>query len=206
MAAALRRPAGERGSQRRDVVGDQPGGRRRAPRGEDRAVPGDAGRARAGDPPAAPHGRGVRPRLARTACRSPDFQRSLPPGDQRSAAFLLAVRRAGGGATLSAVRRRREAVARGDGRDRTPTPPLRCAGSPTATSSRPRWRSPTETPCPSTSRRRSPELPTVMARVGRTRQPRRQRRPQPRRGGAAGRPRGRAVRRRRSSTRTATVR
>ena len=65
----------------------------------------------------------------------------------------------GGGASYRPVHRRREAVARGDGGDRTPTPPLRCGGSPIATSSRRRWPSPTETPCPSTSRRRSPSCP-----------------------------------------------
>ena len=42
LEASLRRSAGERGPQRRDVVGLQSGGCQCAPRGEDWAVPGDA--------------------------------------------------------------------------------------------------------------------------------------------------------------------
>ena len=45
----------ERGSERGDVAGHQPGRRRCAPRRRHRAVPGDARARRAGDPPAAPH-------------------------------------------------------------------------------------------------------------------------------------------------------
>ena len=46
----------------------------------------------------------------------------------------------------------------------TPTPPRRCAGSPIATSSRPRWRSPTASRCRTTSSGRVRRLPEVMAR------------------------------------------
>ena len=49
-----------------------------------------------------------------------DFQRSLPTTDPRAAAFLIAVRRAGGGARYEPYTPGRDAVARGDGRDVRP--------------------------------------------------------------------------------------
>ncbi len=69
-----------------------------------------------------------------------DFQRSLRTDDPRSSAFLIAVRRAGGGASYEPYRDRRDAVALGDGGRPTPTPRRRCGGSPIATWSRRRCR------------------------------------------------------------------
>ena len=79
---------------------------------------------------AAPHGAGVRSRLAAGHAARPRSSARSPRDDPRTAAFLLAVRRAGGGASYAAVPRR--ACGRGTRRwpRRTPTPPRRCAGSP----------------------------------------------------------------------------
>ena len=87
-----------------------------------------------------------------------DFRRTLDRTDPRGNAFLVAVRRAGGGASYERLD--------GDGADdrrgtrrwppRTPTPRRRCAGWPTGTSSRRPSPSPPGSPSTSASRRRSP--------------------------------------------------
>ena len=122
------------------------------------------------------------------------FQRSLPANDQRSAAFLLAVRRAGGGASY------RPYV---DGEK----PWHAAMAAPYAHATAPLRRLADRyvveaalavangDPVPEHVAGGAPRAPSRDGPIGRTGQPRRQRRPQPRRGCAPGRPRGRAVRR-----------
>ena len=133
------------------------------------------------------------------------FQRSLPAGDQRSAAFLLAVRRAGGGASYQPYT---------EGEKPWHAAMAATYAHATAPLRRLADRYVVEAALAVANGDAVPEhveaafaeLPTVMARSDELRQPRRQRRQQPRRGRAPGGPRGRAVRRRRSSTRIATAR
>ena len=94
----------ERGPERRAVTRHEPRRRRRAPRRRHGTVPGDAGARRAGDPPPAPQRHGVRVDVAGAISRSADFARTLRREDPRHAAFLLAVRKASGGASYAAHR------------------------------------------------------------------------------------------------------
>ena len=150
VAARHPTPPGERGPQRRDVAGHQPGRRRRAARRRHRPVPGDAGADRAGDRPPPAHGAGLRPVVAGRARPRSSSSARLPVDDRRTDAFLLAVRRASGGASLRAVTSPAPARGTRRWRPRTPTPPPRCDGWPTGTWSRPRSPSPTAPPCPTT--------------------------------------------------------
>ena len=115
-----------------------------------------------------------------------DFERSLPRDDPRAAAFLLAVRRAGGGGVATS-------------RTATGATPWHAAMAATyahATAplrrladryvSRRRSPSPTATPCPThVERGVRASCPTVMARAEQRGQPRRAAVHRPRRGGAA---------------------
>ena len=114
LGVAVRPSAPERGRERRTVAGDQPGGRRRAPRRSHRAVPGDARADGGRRAPAAPDGPGVRAGVAGDA-----VTRRLPAllADGRPAGGRVPHRRAAGRwrRLVRAVRPGRDAVARRDG-------------------------------------------------------------------------------------------
>ena len=155
LGAALRPPARERGRNAGHVAGHEPGRRRRAARRRHRAVPGD-GRPDEGAVRRLRHTAArVRARLAGRRSRSPTSSGRCRRDDPRAAAFLIAVRRAGGGATLRAVPPRRDAVALGDGRDLRPRHRAAAPAGRPLRRSRRRSPSPTAGRCPTRSRRRS---------------------------------------------------
>ena len=86
-------------SQRRAVAGDEPRRRRPAPGPPDRAVPGHGRAGRPGGAAASPHGEGPRPRNGRPRASLAELERSLDPADPRQATFMLAIQRAGQGAS-----------------------------------------------------------------------------------------------------------
>ena len=124
-----------------------------------------AGARRAGDPPAAPHRARRSAWSGRPPSAWPTWSERSTPRDPKHAAFMLAIRRAGGGATYVALRARGRSVALGDGchvraRDRAAAPsgrPLRDRRS-ARRRARPSGARPRR-------RRRSPTLPAVMEKA-----------------------------------------
>ena len=136
-----------RSSNAAHVAGHEPGGRRCAARRRHRAVPGDGRARRRRRRAAAPHGAGVRARLAggAVARRVPALAADRPTRAPRRSCSPCA-----GPAAAPATSRTRRARRRGTRRwpRRTPTPRPRCGGWPIATWSRRRWRWPTGDPVP----------------------------------------------------------
>ena len=145
------------------VAGDQPRRRRRAARRRHRPVPRDGRARRASRAAAAPHRPRARHRLAGDTTLA-DVRARARPGrpDARGVPARHAPRR-----RRRDLRPVRADACRGTRRWRrpTPTPPHRCAGSPTATSSRRRSRSRNGGPVPDWVAAAFAELPEVMERA-----------------------------------------
>ena len=107
-----------RGAERGAVAGRQHGGRRCAAGGADRAVPGDAGGRRATRASPAPHGAGVRPRLADRTCR---WRRSSVRSHATTRERWRSCWPSAGPAAARATRRTATANVRGTPRSRRPT-------------------------------------------------------------------------------------